>query len=76
MLADRTCAVHHFGQVVVRMHLHRESILHVKQLDQHAARLLVGITEPGFTDWAARRCVGGQWAKPITTPHAPNEAGG
>jgi hypothetical protein len=41
------------------MHLHRESILHVKQLDQHAARLLVGITEPGFADWAARRRVGG-----------------
>jgi hypothetical protein len=59
MLADRICSVHHFGQRIVRVHLHRESILHIEQLHQHAARLLVGITEPGLTDWAARRRVGG-----------------
>ena len=63
MLADRICSVHHFSQVVVRMHLHRESILHIKQLHQYAARLLVGITEPGLTDWATRRRFGGESTK-------------
>jgi hypothetical protein len=50
--------------------------LHIKQLHQHAAWLLVGITEPGFADWTARRRVGGEPAKAIATPDAPNEAGG
>jgi hypothetical protein len=50
--------------------------LHIEQLHQHAAWLLVGITEPGFADWTARRGVGGEPAKAITAPHAPNEARG
>jgi hypothetical protein len=76
MLADRIGTVHHFGQVVVGVHLYRESILHVEQLHQHATRLLVGIAEPSFANGAARRRVGGECAKTVTTPHAPNEAGG
>jgi hypothetical protein len=68
--------VHHFGQRIVGVHLHRESVLHIEQLHQHAAWLLVGITEPGFADWTARRGVGGEPAKAIATPHAPNEARG
>ena len=76
MLADRICSVHHFGQRIVGVHLHRESVLHIEQLHQHAAWLLVGITEPGFADWTARRSVGGEPAKAIAAPHAPNEARG
>jgi len=68
--------VHHFGQVVVGVHLHRESILHVEQLHQHAARFLIGITEPGLADWATRRRVGGEPAKAIATPDTPDEARG
>jgi hypothetical protein len=58
------------------VHLHRESILHIKQLHQHAARLLIGITEPGFADWTTLRGVGGEYAKAIATPDAPNKARG
>jgi hypothetical protein len=58
------------------VHLHRESILHIEQLHQHAARLLVGIAEPCLADWAARRGVGGERAKAIATPDAPNKARG
>jgi hypothetical protein len=76
MFTDRLCAVHHFGEIVVRVDLHRESILHVKQLHQHATRQLVGITEPGLADWAARRGVGGESTKAITTPHASNKTRG
>ena len=68
--------MHHFGQRIVGVHLHRESILHIEQLHQHAARLLIGITEPGFADWTTLRGVGGKCAKAIATPDAPNEAGG
>jgi hypothetical protein len=76
MFADRLCAVHHFGEIVVRVHLHRESILHVEQLHEHATRQLVGVTEPGLADWTTRRRVGGEPAKAIATPHAPNKTWG
>jgi hypothetical protein len=74
VLADRIGAVHHFRKVVIRVHLHRESVLYIEQLHQHAAGPLVGITEPGLADWSARRRIGGEPAKAIATPHAPNEA--
>jgi hypothetical protein len=76
VLADRISTVHDFGQIVIGVHLHRESILNVEQLHQNTIGLLIGIAEPGLADWATRRRVGGKRAKTITTPHARNEARG
>ena len=76
MLADRISAVHHLGEGIIGVHLHRKPILHVEQLHQNTAWLLVGIAEPGLADWATRSCVGGKRAKTITTPHARNETRG
>jgi hypothetical protein len=68
--------VHHFGQRIVGVYLHRESVLHIEQLHQHATRLLVGITEPGLADWTTRRRIGGECAKAISAPNSRDEARG
>jgi hypothetical protein len=72
MFANRVWAVRCTCQLIVGVHLNGEALLHIKQFHQHAARLLVGITEPCFANWAARHIRSGQRTKPVAAPHARN----
>ena len=52
VFSDRVRAVQLGGERIVWVHLHRESLLDIEQLDERA--LIGDLAEPCFADWLSR----------------------
>jgi hypothetical protein len=63
-------------QLIVRMNLHRETLLHIQQFDQDSPWSLIRFAKPCFPNRTRGR---GMWrtsAKAIAAPDAPDKAWG